>query len=78
MFLLEEEVGGGGVEEISKRTMKIFKMSKTEAEAQEIGQQLPYVIMPWMQLPKFLLYNLTALSFLFNKNFDESKYCHML
>lgn len=41
---------GGGLEEISKRTVRIFEMLKMEAEVQEIRQQLPGIILPGMKL----------------------------
>lgn len=37
-------------------------MLKMEEEVQEIRQQVPDIIMAWMKLPKFPLYNLTEFS----------------
>ena len=60
------------MEEISKRTMRIFKMLKMEADVQEIRQQLPSIIMSGMKLPKFPLYNLTEFSSLIKVLMNQS------
>lgn len=70
--VLEEEVWGGGMEEIGKRTMTIFKMWKMEAEVQESRQQLPGIIMPGMKPPKSPLYNLREFSSLIKILMNQS------
>lgn len=47
-------------------------MLKMEEEVQEIRQQVPDIIMAWMKLPKFPLYNLTEFSSLITILMNQS------